>query len=261
MNGQVNQAKITIMPNALINNDSVHELTLEMNPDNLSIVVGDQWAQEKNQWYFMTRCWGNVEERKREGMSTNDLSRIEMDNFCWGWSKDISSWIYYSTIPNIWCMQDNISEHVVHFLDSMGAQTNDPDMFKENFPNHLQIEPTWSKAKICACWEHLTSLFNTKFFCFGAKFKLVEQGRTHQYFWEDLDDYVKWHYEKALEFWQSSCRGCGSRFFPPWNDRKLLDQLAELIFSFILAIYGSCEADQWMSLRKPWNPPWWIRST
>lgn len=44
MNGQVNQAKITIMPNALINNDSVHELTLEMNPDNLSIVVGDQWA-------------------------------------------------------------------------------------------------------------------------------------------------------------------------------------------------------------------------
>lgn len=40
-------------------------------------------------------------------------------------------------------------------------------------------------------WEHIVSLFNTKFFCAEVKFTLVVLGRMRQYSGEDLDAYVK----------------------------------------------------------------------
>lgn len=40
-------------------------------------------------------------------------------------------------------------------------------------------------------WEHLVSLFNTRFFHAEAKFFLVELNRIWQYSGEDLDIYVK----------------------------------------------------------------------
>lgn len=48
-------------------------------------------------------------------------------------------------------------------------------------------------------WEHLVSLFNTKFFCVEAKFTLAELGRTCPYQGEHLDAYVKRFHEKAMD--------------------------------------------------------------
>lgn len=54
-------------------------------------------------------------------------------------------------------------------------------------------------------WEHLVSLFNTKFFHVDAKFTLVELGHTHHSVEEDFDNYVKRFHEKALDFCNLRC--------------------------------------------------------
>lgn len=50
-------------------------------------------------------------------------------------------------------------------------------------------------------FEHLVSLFNTKFFCVEAKFFVAKLGRIRQYPGEDLDTYEKRKSDKVMESW------------------------------------------------------------
>lgn len=73
----------------------------------------------------------------------------------------------------------------------MGAHTNDAYLCMREF---LKSLTDWAnnwyvnlKPGSVHAYEHLVSLFNTKFFCGEEKFTLDELGRMYQYAGEDLD--------------------------------------------------------------------------
>lgn len=71
----------------------------------------------------------------------------------------------------------NIKEHVVRFLDCMDAFPHDDDLSMREFFKFLTNRAyTWYvnlKPGSLHHWEHLVSLFNTKFLYAEAKFSIA----------------------------------------------------------------------------------------
>lgn len=78
-------------------------------------------------------------------------------------------------------------EHIVCFLDIIGAYANGADLYMREFSKSLTDRAyTWYVNL-----KHLVSFFNTKFFCADGRFTLPRLGPTRQYLGEDLHGYVK----------------------------------------------------------------------
>lgn len=90
-------------------------------------------------------------------------------------------------------------EHVVHFLDYIGAHSNDQNLCLRELSKSITLciymvhEPQVMIRPKLSIWS---PLFNTKFFCAEPNF--IELGKSRQYPEEDLDACIKHFYEKAL---------------------------------------------------------------
>lgn len=98
--------------------------------------------------------------------------------------------------------KDNTGEHVVRFLNFMGAHVQDVDLCLRKFSKSLNDKAYTryvnSKSSMVHDWEHHVSLFNMNFFHLKIKFTFVELEKTQQYLGEDLDVYVKRFHEKPV---------------------------------------------------------------
>lgn len=81
--------------------------------------------------------------------------------------------------------EETNKEHVVRYLDSIGAHPNDVDLCPSELYNYLTDRAYTSymnmKSGLVCGWEHIVSLFNMKFFCAKTKLTVVELHRVHQY--------------------------------------------------------------------------------
>lgn len=84
-----------------------------------------------------------------------------------------------------------MKEYVVGFFDSMGPFIHDADLCLNEFLKSLADRAyTWCvnlESGSIHDWEHMLSIFNTKFFLYG----LAKLGHTRQFPSEDLNLYER----------------------------------------------------------------------
>lgn len=134
------------------------------------LLVGDHSARLKNmQSLWLDRSRGYATKRRKRPLERPWCKA----SVCCQCNKEASPIIYITLEVQTSDGRRQYEKHTVHFLECKEAHTNDGDLFMREFLKSdkpglylvCQLKPGSMHN-----WEHLVSLFNTKFFCGEAKF-------------------------------------------------------------------------------------------